>query len=58
LKKTLINVYENVDFYKKRLDDAGINPYNFNNLDDAVKIPFTTKDDLRKNYPFKLFAQV
>ncbi|GAG64501.1 unnamed protein product, partial [marine sediment metagenome] len=57
LKKTLINVYENVDFYKKRLDDAGINPYNFNNLDDAVKIPFTTKDDLRKNYPFKLFAR-
>jgi len=57
LKKTLINAYENVDFYKKSFDDAALNPYNFNNLDDMVKIPFTTKDDLRKNYPFGLFAR-
>ncbi len=56
LKKTLINVYENVKFYRKRLDDCGINPYKFNNLDDLQKIPFTTKDDLRDNYPFGLFA--
>jgi len=57
LKKTLINAYNNVDFYKKSFDDAGINPGDFNNLDDLVKIPFTTKDDLRKNYPFGLFAR-
>jgi phenylacetate-CoA ligase len=46
LKKTLVNVYENVDFYRKKLDDAGVDPYNFSNLDDVEKIPFTTKDDL------------
>lgn len=57
LKNTLINVYENVKFYKKRLDDCGVNPYKFENLDDIEKIPFTTKDDLRDNYPFSLFAR-
>ena len=57
LKSTLINVYENVPFYKKRLDDCGVNPYKFTNLDDVAKIPFTTKDDLRDNYPFGLFAR-
>lgn len=56
LKRTLINVYENVPFYKKRLDDCGVNPYKFSNLDEMENIPFTTKDDLRLNYPFKLFA--
>lgn len=57
LKKTLVNVYENVDFYREKLDDAGVDPYNFNNLGDVEKIPFTTKDDLRENYPFGLFAR-
>ncbi|OQA21941.1 MAG: Phenylacetate-coenzyme A ligase [Actinobacteria bacterium ADurb.Bin346] len=57
LKNTLINVYENVKFYKKRLDDCGVNPYKFENLEDIEKIPFTTKDDLRDNYPFGLFAR-
>ncbi|MFO7929261.1 MAG: phenylacetate--CoA ligase, partial [Candidatus Humimicrobiaceae bacterium] len=57
LKKTLINVYENVKFYKERLDESGVDPYNFNSLDGLEKIPFTNKDDLRLNYPFKLFAK-
>jgi len=57
LKNTLINVYENVKFYKKRLDDCGVNPYKFDNLDDIEKIPFTRKEDLRDNYPFGLFAR-
>jgi phenylacetate-CoA ligase len=57
LKITLINVYENVPFYKKRLDDCGVNPYKFSGLDEMDKIPFTTKEDLRQNYPFKLFAR-
>ncbi|HEY5501485.1 MAG TPA: phenylacetate--CoA ligase [Candidatus Humimicrobiaceae bacterium] len=56
-KKTLINVYENVTFYKKRLDDCGVNPYRFSGFDEMDKIPFTTKEDLRLNYPFKLFAR-
>ncbi|MBM3699597.1 MAG: phenylacetate--CoA ligase [Actinobacteria bacterium] len=57
LKKTLINVYENVKFYKNKLDDAGVNPYKFKNLEDIEKLPFTTKEDLRLNYPFGLFAK-
>jgi phenylacetate-CoA ligase len=57
LRATLINVYKNVKFYKQRLDECGINPYNFNSLDHIEKIPFTTKDDLRINYPFGLFAK-
>jgi phenylacetate-CoA ligase len=57
LQATLISVYENVKFYKQRLDDCGVNPYKFGSLDDIEKIPFTTKDDLRINYPFGLFAK-
>jgi phenylacetate-CoA ligase len=57
LQTTLISVYENVKFYKQRLDECGINPHNFNSLDHIEKIPFTTKDDLRINYPFGLFAK-
>jgi len=57
LKKTLINVYENVSFYKKRLDDCGVNPYKFSSFDELEKIPFTTKEDLRINYPFNMFAR-
>ncbi len=57
LKSTLVNVYENVKFYKKKLDDAGVNPYKFKNLEDIEKLPFTTKEDLRINYPFGLFAK-
>ena len=57
LKNTLINVYENVPFYKKRLDDCGVNPYKFSSFEEMRKIPFTTKEDLRLNYPFKMFAR-
>jgi len=56
-KNTLLNTYSNVDFYRKRLDDAGIDPKKFDNLDDLAKFPFTVKDDLRDNYPFGLFAR-
>lgn len=57
IRSTLVNVYENVKFYKDRLDSCGLNPYKFKDIDDIVKIPFTTKDDLRDNYPFGLFAR-
>jgi phenylacetate-CoA ligase len=57
LQSTLVNVYENVSFYRKKLDDAGVNPYKFDDLEDIEKIPFTTKEDLRDNYPFGLFAR-
>ncbi|MBQ5780714.1 MAG: phenylacetate--CoA ligase [Spirochaetaceae bacterium] len=49
-------VYENVPFYRKRLDDAGIFPDSIQTFADFEKIPFTTKDDLRQTYPYGLLA--
>ncbi|MCK9478378.1 MAG: phenylacetate--CoA ligase [Firmicutes bacterium] len=56
LFETVKRVYDNVPFYRKRLDDAGVCPDNIKTLDDLQRIPFTVKDDLRDNYPFGLFA--
>ena len=49
-------VYENVPTYKKKLDEAGIQPGDISCIDDLRKLPFTYKQDLRDNYPFGLFA--
>ncbi|MGW8320952.1 MAG: phenylacetate--CoA ligase family protein, partial [Thermodesulfobacteriota bacterium] len=49
-------VYRQVSFYRNRLEEAGIGPEDIRSLDDLQKIPFTTKADLRDNYPFGLFA--
>ena len=56
LKRSLHNVYENVPAYRKKFDAAGVNPADFKRLEDLAKFPFTTKQDLRENYPFGLFA--
>ncbi len=56
IKKTAVRVYENVPFYKNSFDEARFNPYEINSLDDLSKAPFITKQDLRDNYPYKLFA--
>ncbi len=56
LKKTVVNVYENVEFYKNLFDEAGFDPYAVETLDDLTKAPFTTKQDLRDYYPYGLFA--
>ena len=56
LKKTVVRVYENVPFYKNLFDEAGFDPYSVKTLDDIRKAPFTTKQDLRDNYPYNLFA--
>lgn len=48
--------YENVEFYKKRFDEIGLRPEHIKTLKDIGKIPFTTKNDLRDNYPYNLFA--
>ncbi|HWQ77223.1 MAG TPA: phenylacetate--CoA ligase [Anaerovoracaceae bacterium] len=56
LKKTVERVYQNVPYYKEKLTEAGIEPGDINTLADLKKIPFTVKDDFRKNYPFGLFA--
>ena len=49
-------VYDNVEFYRKRMDEAGVTPEDIKDIDDIVKLPYTTKDDLRDTYPFGLFA--
>jgi phenylacetate-CoA ligase len=56
LKWTLAHAYQNVPHYKHSFDQAGVNPDDLNSLDDLRKFPFTTKDDLRRHYPFGLFA--
>jgi phenylacetate-CoA ligase len=56
LRWTVGYAYENVPFYRERLDGIGLKPKHIKSLKDIEKIPFTTKDDLRKYYPFGLFA--
>ena len=56
LRYTVRYCYENVPFYKKKLDDAGVAPDSIKTLDDIRRIPPTTKADLRDNYPFGMFA--
>ena len=56
LQQTVSRVYYTVDFYKKAFDTAGIKPDNIKSLADLKKLPFTTKTDLRDNYPFGLFS--
>ena len=49
-------VYANVPHYRKRFDEAGVNPSDIKSLKDLKYLPFTEKQDLRNNYPFGLFA--
>ena len=56
LKWTLNHVYANVAHYKAAFDKAGVHPNDFNCLADLAKFPFTTKQDLRDNYPYGMFA--
>ncbi len=53
---SLLHAYENVLCYKKKFDDAGVHPSDLKQLSDLAKFPFTTKHDLRDNYPFDMFA--
>ena len=48
--------YSNVDFYRRKFDEAGLNPDDIKTLDDLKKIPFTTRKDLMENYPYGMFA--
>ena len=56
LVKLVDYVYHNVEFYRKKMQALGLLPGDIKNIEDIVKLPFTTKDDLRDNYPFGLFA--
>jgi phenylacetate-CoA ligase len=56
LKWSVAHAYDNVPLYRDRLDKAGVHPADVTSLDDISKLPFTTKADLRDNYPFGMFA--
>ncbi|MEO2065413.1 MAG: phenylacetate--CoA ligase, partial [Desulfurobacteriaceae bacterium] len=56
LKETVQRAYHLVPFYRKKFDEAGVKPEDIKTLEDIQKLPFTTKQDLRDNYPFGLFA--
>jgi phenylacetate-CoA ligase len=56
LRETVERVYFNVPYYRNRMQEAGLGPESFHSIDDLSKLPFTTKQDLRDNYPFGLFA--
>ena len=56
LKKTLLHAYQNVPHYRAAFDAQGVHPDDLQSLADLAKFPFTTKQDLRANYPFGMFA--
>lgn len=56
LRWTVQHVYDNVPHYSNAFDEAGINPADVTTLDDLARLPFTTKNTLRDNYPFGMFA--
>ncbi len=48
--------YSNVDFYRRKFDEVGLNPDDIKSLADLKRIPFTTRKDLMENYPYGMFA--
>jgi phenylacetate-CoA ligase len=56
LRETVERVYFNVPYYRHKMQEAGLAPENIQSIDDIVKLPFTTKNDLRDTYPFGMFA--
>ncbi len=57
LKHMVSKAYANVPFYKKKFDEIGLKPEHIQSLEDVKKIPFTTKADMRDEYPFGLMAE-
>ena len=56
LKWSLRHAYDNIPHYRAKFDQAGVHPDDLTSLADLAKFPFTTKADLRENYPFGMFA--
>lgn len=56
LQKVVKTCYEKVPFYRKKMDELGVKPEDIKSIDDIKKLPFTTKHDLRDEYPFGLQA--
>ena len=57
LSWSLHHAYDNAPHYRAKFDRAGVHPDDFKTLDDLAKFPFTTKADLRENYPFGMFCE-
>jgi len=56
LQKVVYTVYEKVPHYRKKFEEAGVKPSDIKSLEDIVKLPFTTKEDLFVDYPYGLLA--
>lgn len=56
LQDTVRRVYENVPFYRNKMDACGVTPGDIKDISDIVKLPFTTKSEMREVYPFGLLA--
>jgi phenylacetate-CoA ligase len=56
LRDTVRRIYHNVPYYRKKMQEAGLTPGDIQSIEDIRKLPFTTKFDLRDNYPFGLFT--
>jgi phenylacetate-CoA ligase len=56
LQETVRTAYENVEYYRRELDEAGVSPADIQSIDDVERLPFTTKEDFRAEYPDGLFA--
>ena len=56
LVKQVKHIYDNVPFYKNKMDEAGIKPEDIHGVEDLHKLPFMEKDDLRDQYPYGLLA--
>ena len=56
LKWSLAHAYENSPVYRRKFDEAGVHPDDVKTLADLARFPFTTKKDLRDNYPYGMFA--
>jgi phenylacetate-CoA ligase len=56
LKNLVEKLYATVPFYRRKMDEAGIRPVDVRRLEDISRLPFTTKDDMRENYPHGLLA--
>lgn len=56
LVKEVNYVYHNVEYYRKKMQQAGLEPGDIRGIEDVTKLPYTTKEDLRVTYPFGMFA--
>ncbi|MBS1145661.1 MAG: paaK 1 [Proteobacteria bacterium] len=56
LRQTLTHAYDNVPHTREKFDNLGVRPEDLKSLDDLAKFPFTSKEDLRRTYPFGMFA--